>query len=126
MSRTIQTHSHTAHANTSESISTTNTHCAATLSALTSTRCFPNSVSQFKGFSAQGSSTPTCYTPDVFIEKVGDDQEDYALGDSSPGDDSPDGNDPNGDDLSDNDPQPDDNDNDNDNIDDDEQSSQSR
>ena len=105
MSRTIQTHSRTARANTSESITATDTHRAAALSALTSTRRSPASISQFRGFPAQESTTPTRRAPGAFIEEIDDDQEDYI-----PGDDGPDGNDPNGDDPGDDNPEPHDDD----------------
>ena len=106
MSRTIQTCSCTARTNTSESITATNTCRAAALSALTSTRRSPASVSQFRGFPAQESTTPTCCAPGVFVEEIDDDQEDYIPGDDGPGDDGPDGNDPDGNDPGGNDPEP--------------------
>ena len=106
MSRTIQTRSHTARANTSESITATGTRCAAALSTLTSTRCFPTTILQFRGFPAWENSTPTCCAPGAFIKETGDDQEDYVPGDDGPGDDGPDGNDPDGDDPGENDPKP--------------------
>ena len=106
MSRTIQTRSCTARANTSESITAADTRCAAALSALTSTRCSPTSVSQFRGFPARESTTPTRRAPGVFVEEIDDNQEDYVPGDDGPGDDSPDGNDPDGDDPGDDDPEP--------------------
>ena len=76
----------------------TDTRCATALSALTSTRCSPTSVSQFRGFPTQESSTPTHCAPSAFIEEIGDDQEDYVPGDDGPGDDDPDGDDPGDDD----------------------------
>ena len=112
MSRTIQTRSCTARANTSKSITATDTHHAAALSALTSTRHSPASVSQFRGFPAQESTTPTRRAPGAFIEEIDDDQEDYIPGDDGPGDDGPDGNDPNGDDPGDDDLEPHDDDDD--------------
>ena len=114
MSRTIQTHSHTARANTSKSITAADTRHAAALSALTSTRRSPASVSQFRGFPAWESTTPTCCAPGVFIEEIDDDQEDYIPGDDGPGDDGPDGNDPDGDDPGGDDPEPHDDDDDDD------------
>ena len=110
MSRTIQTHSHTACANTSESITAADTHRAAALSALTSTRHSPTSISQFRGFPAWESTTPTHHAPSAFVEGIEDDQEDYIPGDDGPGDDGPDGNDPDGDDPGGNDPEPHDDD----------------
>ena len=101
MSRTIQTRSHTACTNTSESITAAGTHCAIALSALTSTRHSPTSILQFRGFPAQESSTPTHCAPSAFIEETSDNQEDYVPGDDGPGDDGPDGDDPGG-----NDPEP--------------------
>ena len=106
MSRTIQTRSHTARANTSESITATDTRCATALSALTSTRCSPTSISQFRGFPARESTTPTRRTPSAFVKEIDDDQEDYVPGDDGPGDDGPNGNDPNGNDPGSNDPKP--------------------
>ena len=110
MSRTIQTRSRTARANTSESITAANTRRAAALSALTSTRRSPASILQFRGFPAQESTTPTCHAPGAFIEEINDDQEDYVPGDDGPGDDGPDGNDPDGDDPGNDNPEPHDDD----------------
>ena len=110
MSRTIQTRSHTARANTSKSITAADTRCAAALSALTSTRHSPASVSQFRGFPAQESTTPTRHAPGAFVEEIDDDQEDYIPGDDGPRDDGPDGNDPDGDNPGDDDPEPHDDD----------------
>ena len=110
MSRTIQTRSRTARANTSESITAADTHRATALSALTSTRRSFASVSQFRGFPARESTTPTRRAPGAFIEEIDDDQEDYIPGDDGPGDDGPDGNDPDGDNPGDNDPEPHDDD----------------
>ena len=73
---------------------------------LTSNRCSPTSISQFRGFPTQESSTPTCRAPGAFIKEVGDDQEDYVPSDEGPSDDGPDGNDPNGNDPGNNDPKP--------------------
>ena len=87
MSRTIQMCSRTACANTSESITAANTHHAAALSALTSTRCSPTSILQFRGFPAQKSTTPTRRAPGAFVEEINDDQEDYVSGDDPGGDD---------------------------------------
>ncbi|KIM51643.1 hypothetical protein SCLCIDRAFT_33286 [Scleroderma citrinum Foug A] len=98
MSRTIQTCLCTARTNTSESITAAGTHHAAALSTLTSTRSSPTSISQFRGFPAQESSTPTHHAPGAF--------EDYIPGDDGPGDDGPNGNGPNGDDPGGNDPEP--------------------
>ena len=107
MSRTIQTRSCTACANTSESIIAAGSCHAAALSTLTSTtRHSPTSVSQFRGFPAQESSTPTHCTPGSFVEEISDDQKDYVPSNNGPGDDGPNVNDPNGDDPSDNDPKP--------------------
>ena len=94
MSRTIQTRLGTAHTNTSESITAAGTHCAIALSALTSTRCSPTSISQFRGFPARASSTPTHCAPGAFIEETSDNQEDYVPSNDGPGDDGPDGDDP--------------------------------
>ena len=110
MSRTIQTHSRTAHVNTSKSITAADTCCATALSALTSTRCSPASVSQFRGFPARESTTPTRRAPGAFIEGIEDDQEDYVPGGDGPRDDDPDGNDPDGDDPGGDDPEPHDDD----------------
>ena len=110
MSRTIQTHSRTARANTSKSITAADTCCATALSALTSTRCSPASVSQFRGFPARESTTPTRRAPSAFIEGIEDDQEDYVPGGDGPRDDDPDGNDPDGDDPGGDDPEPHDDD----------------
>ena len=110
MSRTIQTRSHTARANTSESITATNTRCAAALSALTSTRRSPTSISQFRGFPAQESTTPTRRAPAAFVEEINDDQEDYVPGGDGPRDDGPDGNDSDGDDPGGDNPKPHDDD----------------
>ena len=111
MSRTIQTRSCTARANTSESITAAGTHCATALSVLTSTRRSPTSVSQFRGFPARESTTPTRRVPSAFVEEIEDDQEDYVPGDDGPRDDGPDGDDPGG---GSDDPEPhDDDDNDN-------------
>jgi len=99
MSRTIQTRSRTARANNPEP-SASDTCQAAALSALTSLRRSPDSVSQFQGFSAQRASSPAKRRPPgAFIEDLGDD-----LGDDHPGDDGPRGDGP--DDP--NDPNPDD------------------
>ena len=106
MSRTIQMCLHTACANTSKSITAAGTCRAATLSALTSNRCSPTSVSQFRGFPARENSTPTCHAPSAFVEEIGDNQEDYVPGDDGPSDDSPDGNDPDGNDPGDNNSEP--------------------
>ena len=110
MSRTIQTHSRTAHANTSKSITAADTRRATALSTLTSTRHSPASISQFRGFPARESTTPTCRAPGVFIEGIKDDQEDYVPGGNGPRDDDPDGNDPDGDDPGGDDPEPHDDD----------------
>ena len=97
MSRTIQTRSCTARTNTSETITAADTHCAAALSALTTTRCSPTSVLQFRGFPTQESTTPTCCAPGAFVKEVNDNQKDYVPGDNGPGDDGPNGDDPSGD-----------------------------
>jgi len=89
MSRTIQTHSHTACANNPEP-SVSNTCWAAALSALTSLRHSPDSVTQFQGFSARRASSPTQrHPPGAFVEDLSDD-----LGDDHPGDDGPGGDGP--------------------------------
>ncbi|KIM65172.1 hypothetical protein SCLCIDRAFT_22989 [Scleroderma citrinum Foug A] len=98
MSRTIQTRSCTARANTSESITATDTRRAAALSTLTSTRYSPASISQFRGFPAQESTTPTRHTPSAFIEGIEASRRTT--------DDGPNGNDPNGDDPGSDDPEP--------------------
>ena len=108
MSRIIQTRSCTACANTSESITATDTRRAAALSALTSTRRSPASISQFRGFPAWKSTTPTRRAPGVFVKEIDDDQEDYVP--DGPGDDGPNGNDPDGDNPSDDNPEPHDDD----------------
>ena len=110
MSRTIQTRSRTARANTSESITAADTRRATALSALTSTRRSPASISQFRGFPARESTTPTHHAPGVFIKGIEDDQEDYVPSGDGPGDDDPDGNDPDGDDPGGDDPEPHDDD----------------
>jgi len=99
MSRTIQTRSHTAHANNPEP-SVSNTCWVAALSALTSLRHSPDSVSQFQGFSSRRASSPTqCCPPGAFIEDLGDDLGDDHPSDDGPGGDGPDNpNDPNPDD----------------------------
>ena len=112
MSRTIQTRLRTARANTSESITAADTRRAAALSTLTSTRHSPNSVSQFRGFPARESTTPTRRAPGAFVEEIDDDQEDYIPSDDGPGDDGPDGNDPDGNDPGNDDPEPHDDDDD--------------
>ncbi|KIM64224.1 hypothetical protein SCLCIDRAFT_23580 [Scleroderma citrinum Foug A] len=103
---TIQTCLCTARANTSKSITAADTRRAAALSALTSTRCSPASVLQFRGFPAQESTTPTHCAPSAFVEEIDDDQEDYIPSDNGPGDDGPNGNDPDGDNPSGDDPEP--------------------
>ena len=110
MSRTIQTRLRTARTNTSESITAADTRCATALSALTSTRRSPTSVSQFRDFPARESTTPTCRAPSAFVEGIKDDQEDYVPGGDGPRDDDPDGNDPDGDDPGSNDFEPHDDD----------------
>jgi len=70
------------------------------LSALTSLRCSPDSVSQFQGFSTWRAPSPAqCHPPGAFIKGLGDD-----LGDDHPGDNGPGGDGPNDPD----DPNPDD------------------
>jgi len=89
MSRTIQTRSCTARANNPEP-SVSNTRRAAALSALTSLRRSPDSVSQFQGFSARRASSPTQRRPPgAFIEDLSDDLGDDHPGDNSPGGDGP-------------------------------------
>ena len=110
MSRTIQTCLRTACANTSESITAADTCRAAALSALTSTRHSPTSISQFRGFPARESTTPTHHAPSAFVEGIEDDQEDYIPSGDGPGDDDPDGNDPDGNDPGGDDPKPHDDD----------------
>jgi len=70
------------------------------LSALTSLRHSPDSVSQFQGFSAQRASSPTQHRPPgAFVDNLGDDLSDDHLGDDGPRGDGPDNpNDPNPDD----------------------------
>ena len=104
MSRTIQTRSHAAAAvNNPKTTSAADTHRAAALSALTSNRYSPDSVSQFRSFSNQGPLTPTPHrvprvTTKVFGDGPGDDSpDDNGPGDGGPGDDNPNGDDPNGD-----------------------------
>ena len=99
MSRTIQTRSCTARANNPEP-SVSNTRRAAALSALTSLRRSPDSVSQFQGFSARRASSPAQRRPPgAFVEDLGDDLGDDHPGDNGPGGDGPDDpNDPNPDD----------------------------
>ena len=79
---------------TSKSITAADTHRAAALSALTSTRRSPTSILQFRGFSTQERTTPTCHAPSAFVEEINDNQEDYVPSDDGPGDDGPDGDDP--------------------------------
>ena len=110
MSRTIQTCLRTARANTSKSITAADTCHATAFSALTSTRCSPASVLQFRGFPARESTTPTHCTPGAFVKEINDDQEDYIPSDNGPGDDGPDGNDPDGDDPGGDNPEPHDDD----------------
>ena len=86
MSRTIQTHSRTACANNPEP-SASDTRQAAALSALTSLRRSPDSVSQFHGFTPRRASSPAQRRPPgAFVEDLSDD-----LGDDHPGDDGPGG-----------------------------------
>jgi len=107
MSRTIQTRSHTAHTNNPEP-SASDTRRAAALSALTSLRRSPDSVSQFQGFSARRASSPTQRRPPgAFVEDLGDDLGDDHPNDNGPGDGGPGGDGPNGPDDPD-DPNPDD------------------
>ena len=89
-------HSCTAAAvNNPETASAANTCRAAALSVLTSSRCSPDSVSQFRSFSNQGPLTPTpCHAPRVTTEVFGD-----GPGDNGPDDNGPSDDDPNGDDL---------------------------
>ena len=112
MSKTIQTHSCAAAAvNNPETASAADTHRAAALSALTSNRYSPDSVSQFRSFSNQGPLTPTPHrvprvTTEVFSDGPDDDgPDDNGPGDGGPSDDDPNGDDPDGDylDLSDED-----------------------
>ena len=90
--------------NNPETASAADTHCAAALSALTSNRRSPDSVSQFQSFSNQGPLTPTPrhaprVTTEVFGDGPGDDSpDDNGPGDGGPGDGGPGDNDPNGDD----------------------------
>jgi len=101
MSRTIQTRSRTARANNPEP-SASDTRQAAALSALTSLRRSPDSVSQFQGFSARRASSPAQHhPPGAFIEDLSDDLGDDHPGDDGPGGDGPDDpNNPNPDDGS--------------------------
>jgi len=99
MSRTIQTRLCTARANNPEP-SASDTCQAAALSALTSLRRSPDSVSQFQGFSAWRASSPAQRRPPgAFVKDLGND-----LGDDHPGDDGPGGDGPDDPD----DPNPDD------------------
>jgi len=92
----VQVHNHLcleqsklARANNPEP-SASDTCRAAALSALTSLRCSPDSVSQFQGFSAQRASSPTQRRPPgAFVKDLGND-----LGDDHPGDDGPGGDGP--------------------------------
>ena len=84
----------TACANTSESITAADTCRATALSALTSTRHSLTSVSQFRGFPTQESTTPTRCAPGAFVEEINDDQEDYVPGDNGPNGDDPGSDDP--------------------------------
>ena len=70
------------------------------MSALTSLRHSPDSVSQFQGFSAQRASSPAQHCPPgAFVEDLGDDLGDDHPGDNGPGGDGPDDpDDPNPDD----------------------------
>jgi len=75
------------------------------LSALTSLRRSPDSVSQFQGFSAWRASSPAqCHPPGAFVKDLGDDLGDDHPNDNGPGDGGPGGDGP--DDP--NDPNPDD------------------
>jgi len=89
MSRTIQTRSHTAHTNNPEP-SVSDTRRAAALSALTSLRCSPDSVSQFQGFSARRASPAQRCPPGAFVKDLGNDLGDDHPGDNGPGGDGPD------------------------------------
>ena len=93
----------TARTNTSESITAADTHRATALTVLTSTRHSPTSISQFRGFPAQESTTPTRHAPGAFVKEIDDDQEDYVPGDDGPRDDGPNGDDPDTHDDDDND-----------------------
>ena len=99
MSRTIQTCSCTAATvNNPETASAANTCCAAALSALTSNRRSPDSVSQFQSFSNRGPLTPTPHhVPRVTTEVFGDGPGDDGPDDNGPSDGGPSDNDPNGD-----------------------------
>ena len=104
MSRTIQTCSRAAAAvNNPETASAADTRHAAALSALTSNRHSPDSVSQFRSFSNRGPLTPTPHraprvTTEVFGDGPGDDgPDDNGPGDGGPSDDNPNGDDPDGD-----------------------------
>jgi len=86
MSRTIQTRLRTAHTNNPEP-SASDTHQAAALSALTSLRRSPDSVSQFQGFSTRRASSPAQHhPPGAFVEDLGDDLGDDHPYDNGPGD----------------------------------------
>ena len=99
MSRTIQMRSCTAAAvNNPETTPAADTHCAAALSALTSNRHFPDSVSQFQSFSNRGPLTPTprC-APRVTTKVFSDGPDNDGPDDNGPRDDNPNGDDPDGD-----------------------------
>ena len=103
MSRTIQMHSRAAAAvNNPETTSAADTCHAAALSALTSNRHSPDSVSKFQCFSNRGPLTPTPrhaprVTTEVFGDGPGDDgPDDNSPSDGGPGDDDPNGDDPDG------------------------------
>ena len=75
------------------------------MSALTSLRRSPDSVSQFQGFSARRASSPAKRRPPgAFVEDLGNDLGDDHPGDDGPGDDGPGGDGPDDPD----DPNPDD------------------
>ena len=104
MSRTIQMRSCTAAAvNNPETTSAADTCRAAAFSVLTSNRCSPDSVSQFRSFSNQGPLNPTPHhasraTTEVFSDGPGDDgPDDDGPSDGGPRDDDPNGDNPNGD-----------------------------
>ena len=89
--------------NNLKTASAPDTRRAAALSALTSNRRSPDSVSQFRSFSNWGPLTPTPHrvprvTTEVFSDGPGDDgPDDNGPGDGGPSDDDPNGDDPDGD-----------------------------
>ncbi|KIN99654.1 hypothetical protein M404DRAFT_30303 [Pisolithus tinctorius Marx 270] len=100
---------HGCSATNPNSASASGTHHKAALAALGTTRCSPNPISPFRGFSAQTSNTPTQHCPTTPIpdddpgdegpdnndnNNPDDDDPSNGPGDDGPGDDNPDENDP--------------------------------